>query len=118
MKLKTGLTALLGLTGCIFVHSHETPSLLVRGQSEAFESKGNHVAVDYYGPLGSDSAEDDYIVVKSYGPESMYTETSRFISSGDTACVLGIRLDFDIANDDDGNRYNNILGISVGRCRR
>lgn len=118
MDKKIGLIGMLGLAGCIFVHSHETPSsLLLTGQSDASESHGNHIAVTYYGPWGNDTADDDYIVIKSYGPRSRYNEEGRFIGSGDSACVLGIMLKFDIANDNDGNPYNNMLLFSAGRCR-
>ncbi len=116
MKKTLGLAA-LAMTGCIFVRSHQTDPLLLRGQSERFEYHGNHVTVQYEGPLFVDGLMDDYIVLQSYGPRSLYEQKGMFVSSGDSACVLGIKLKFDIENDNDGNTHNNILKVTAERCR-
>lgn len=117
MNKKIGLAGMLGLAGCIFVHSHETQTLLLRGRSEGFDNGRNHVGVTYHGPCLVDGLGDDYIVVRSYGPGAFYHEEPLFVSSGDKACVLGIELEFEIINDNDRNIYNNMLKIRGGRCR-
>ena len=117
MKKKLGLAALAGLSGCIFVHSAATSDLLLRGQSAAFESGRNHVAVHYGGPWGNDGLNDDLVLIKSYGINDAYGESQMFVSSGDETCVLGVKLEFEIINDNDGNPYNNMLKVYAGRCR-
>ncbi|MDD4878384.1 MAG: hypothetical protein PHO02_05115 [Candidatus Nanoarchaeia archaeon] len=116
MKKTLGLAA-LAMTGCIFVRAAPvSDALLEEGQSAAYERNINRVAVEYRGPWGNDTADDDFIIIKSYGRRIPYSENYRLISSGDSACVLGIRLDFEIINDNDGDVSNNILKITRGRC--
>lgn len=112
---KTLTLAALALTGCIS-HIDSPQSLLLRNQSDRFESGENHAAVDYYGPWGKDTADDDFIILKSYSRSEGYAESFRLIGSGDSACVLGIGLRFEIINDNDGNPYNNILKVYQEGC--
>ena len=112
---RTMTLAALALSGCI-THVDSPQSLLLRGQSERFEANGNRVAVEYRGAWGNDTADDDFILIKSYGPNNAYDEKYMLISSGDSACVLGIGLRFEIINDNDINPYNNILKVYQEGC--
>lgn len=114
MKKLLGLAA-LALSGCIS-HIDSPQSLLLRNQSDRFEDGDNHVAVEYLGAWGNDTADDDFIILKSYNRSEGYNEIYRLIGSGDSACVLGIGLRFEIINDNDGKPYNNILKVYQEGC--